>query len=110
MDGRSVVVVKPHGIRSNRTGLRRSRGNADVKYQYHGDVPQADAPRLSRDGNTFDKNAASSGHRRVRDCQKKVSMLTVKSRPAIVADRMAGRNTVRTRETADERFADLASR
>ena len=80
-----------------------------MKYQCHGDVPHADAPRLSLDGKILDRKAASSGHNRVRDCQKKVSMLTVRRRPAIVADRIAGRKTVRTREMAEDRFEERRS-
>jgi len=72
-----------------------SRGRADVKYQCHGLVPQPEAPRLSSLGKTFDRKAASSGQRSLRDCQKNVSIETVNSRPAIVAVKIAGINTLR---------------
>lgn len=81
-----------------------------MKYQCQGDVPQAEAPRPPFDGRTLDRNAASSGQSSDRDCQKNVSMLTVKRRPATVAERMAGRKTARTRETALLRVPVFRSR
>jgi hypothetical protein len=72
------------------TGHRSSRGSADVKYQCQGLVPQADAPRLSCVGKTFEKNAASSGQIGLSACQKKVSMVTVRARPTSAPDSPAG--------------------
>lgn len=89
--------MRPHGIKSSRKGLTSSRGRADVIYQCHGDVPQAEAPRPPLDGKTLDIKPANSGHKRVRDCQKNVSMPTVRMRPTMVAARMAGMHVVRTK-------------
>lgn len=97
-------------MKSRRSGLRKSRGIAEVKYQCQGDVPQAEAPRLPSAGKTLDQNAASSGHSHVGDCQKKVSVGTVQSSPATVAEMAAGRKTVRTRLMADFKPDDLKSR
>jgi len=101
IEDRKVVVRPPQTGSSRSKGLRRSRGRADVKYQCQGDVPQAEAPMPSSfDGRTLERNAASSGQSSLLDCQKNVSMLTVRRRPATVAERMAGRKTARTREMA----------
>ena len=76
-------------------GLAVSRGNADVRYQCQGDVPQAEAPCEPGGGNTFERNAAASGQRRRCERQMKVSIDTVKASPATVAVRRAGRRSPR---------------
>lgn len=61
-----------------------------MKYQCHGLVPQAEAPRSLSLGKTLDRKADNSGQIGIFDCQKKVSMETVKARPTTAPDSPAG--------------------
>ena len=78
-------------------GFIKSRGSADVKYQCHGLVPQAEAPLQSFWGKTLDRKAVSSGQRSILDCQKYVSTATVNIKPAIPPLKAAGMKTTRMR-------------
>ena len=74
------IMIEPMA-RGGAIGFIRSLGIAETKYQYHGEVPHAEAPAFSSDGNTFDTKAANSGQSGCWDCQRKVSRGIVNTSP-----------------------------
>ena len=77
-------------MRGTANGFRSRRGRADVKYQYQGLVPQAEAPSLGSEGKTLERKAESSGQSGVDDRQKNVSMGIERARPMTAPKRPAG--------------------
>jgi hypothetical protein len=83
------------------SGFKRRRGNADVKYQCQGLVPQAEAPRLESEGKMFERKPESSGQRGVGDCQKNVSIGTEIARPMRAPKTPAGSRALRMMAICD---------
>ena len=48
-DDRVAGRVRDVNINGRMTGFINRRGRAEARYQYHGEVPQADAPALPSD-------------------------------------------------------------
>lgn len=89
-DGRTTWSMAEKARRGIAIGFNSRRGNAEVKYQYHGLVPQAEAPRPLSAGKTLARKADNSGQIGTLDCQKKVSIETVKARPTSAPNSPAG--------------------
>ena len=83
---------------------------ADVKYQCQGLTPHADAPWPSALGKTLARKAESSGQIGMEDCQKKVSIETVRKRPTKAPPSPAGMRIVRIKETRVAVVGDLYRR
>ena len=88
-------------MRGRDKGLRRVRGRADVIYQCHELVPQAEAPRLESDGKMLERKAENSGQRGPDDCQKKVSIGTERRRAMEAPMMPAGSRALRINAICD---------
>ena len=96
--GRREVWTSGKRVSGMASGLRKSRGRAEVKYQCQGLVPHAEAPRLLSFGNMLERKADNSGQSGPEDCQKNESIGTVNMRPIVMPDRRDGMTAWRTKQ------------